>query len=77
MLKVTIKENTQPTKVTLGEMPVGSVGVDVKGNIYLRTNETATCVNNIDETFPSVRASKTSLEVTLLPKGSIITLEVQ
>lgn len=56
------------------DMQSGQVGYDRDGNLYLRTLETAVCLNNIGLTYQEAKSVK--VKVTLVPVGTRILFEV-
>jgi hypothetical protein len=52
------------------------VGITDRGYIYLRTRETATCLNCIGETYPQINDTCANVMVKLYPNGTCITFEV-
>lgn len=75
-MKVNHQLGTGHPEITLYHMPVGSIGITETGAYYLRTDQTATCINRPTSTFPSIQPSS-KIFVTILPPGTIITMEVE
>jgi hypothetical protein len=75
-MKVTITQATQ-NGCKLVDMPQGSLGVTKSGDVFYRTTFSAVCLNDYRQTYsPPVNWDKLDETVTLLPPGSIVTLEV-
>lgn len=71
---VNVVEKVKKNLSTLGQAPEGSLCRELStGDIYLRTYETATCLNYTANTIPQIpKGNETPVEI--LPKGTEVTL---
>lgn len=57
------------------DVPEGSLAMDAEGNVYYRTYFSLTCLNDYGATLSGTRTPCTDkFMVTVLPKGSVVTL---
>lgn len=65
------------TQKRLGELRVGDFGVTCTGRYFLRTPDGATCLNLAADSLPQSHVALQTIQVTLLPPGTKITIEIE
>lgn len=70
---ITVK--TKPDTIQLKQCNPGTFAVDNDGRVWLRTQETATCLSSYPRTYP--RVEHATIQVTPLKAGDVITITVE